>query len=109
YASMWGCEEKVLPSSCKVEGVICSSSVVEVESGLGEEETCTCKASRMVVVEESGRLGWEHGEGRCELVVEVMDICRASLVGVEESGTLGEGEGRVSSLEEEEMGTCRAS
>ena len=31
------------------------------------------------------------------------------LVGVEESGTLGEGEGRVSSLEEEEMGTCRAS
>ena len=25
------------------------------------------------------------------------------------SGTLGVGEGRVSSLEEEEMGTCRAS
>lgn len=65
-------------SSGRVEGVICSSSVVEVESGLGEEETCTCKASRMVVVEESGKLGWEHGEGRCELVAEVMGICRAS-------------------------------
>ena len=37
--TMWGCDMKGLYSSSgRVEGVICSSSVVEVESGLGEEE-----------------------------------------------------------------------
>ncbi|TKY51640.1 hypothetical protein E2542_SST23159 [Spatholobus suberectus] len=101
---------KALSSSGKVEEeVICSSSVEAVGSGLEEEETCTHKASCVVVVEESGKLGLEHEEGRCELVVEGMGICMASCVGVE-SGTLGEGEGNgACALEVGEMGTCMAS
>jgi hypothetical protein len=65
-----------------VEEVICSNSVVEVQNGLEEEESDTYKAS-CVVLEENGKLGGEHEEGRREPVVV-------------ESGKLGEGEGMAS-------------
>ncbi|KAL5069491.1 hypothetical protein RYX36_020378 [Vicia faba] len=54
-------------SSGEVEEMICSNNVVEVENGLEEDE--------------NGKLGGEHEEGRCELMVVV------------ESGRPGEGEG----------------
>ncbi|RYQ92648.1 hypothetical protein Ahy_B09g098859 isoform D [Arachis hypogaea] len=104
--------------SSDVEEVIYSSSVVEVENELEEEETGTYKAS-CVVAEESGKLGGERseegrcgglvvvesctpgdeggGEGTCALVAAETGTCSASCV-VVESGALGKGEGRACEL-----------
>ncbi|RYQ92645.1 hypothetical protein Ahy_B09g098859 isoform B [Arachis hypogaea] len=104
--------------AANVEGEICSSSVVEVENELEEEETGTYKAS-CVVAEESGKLGGERseegrcgglvvvesctpgdeggGEGTCALVAAETGTCSASCV-VVESGALGKGEGRACEL-----------
>lgn len=95
---MW-CDARVVSSSGKEEEEegICSSSGVEVVKGLEEEETCTYKASCEVMVEESGKLGWGHGEGRWELVA----------VG---SGRLGGGEGSgACALVEEGKSICMTS
>ncbi|GAU31287.1 hypothetical protein TSUD_39670 [Trifolium subterraneum] len=84
-----------LSSSGEVEEVICSNSVVEVQNGL-EEESDTYKAS-CVVVEENGKLGGEHEQGRCELVVaesgKLGEGMASYVMVVVESGRLGEGEG----------------
>ncbi|CAJ1976716.1 unnamed protein product [Sphenostylis stenocarpa] len=95
FITMW-CDARVLSSGGKEEeGVICSSSGVEVGSKLEEEESGTYKASCKVVV-ESGKLEWEHGEGRCELEEEG-------------SGTLGGVEGTACALVVEGKGICMAS
>ena len=95
FITMWYDVRVVSSSGKEEEEGICSSSGVEVVSGLEEEETCIYKASCEVV--ESGRLGWGHGEGRCEL-------------GVGESGRLGGGVGRgVCGKVEEGKGICMAS
>jgi hypothetical protein len=95
-----------------VEEVICSNSVVEVRNGLEEEESDTYKAS-CVVLEENGKLGGEHEEGRRELVVVESGKLGegegvASYV-VVESGRLDEGEGRCALVGVVVMRICRAS
>jgi hypothetical protein len=91
-----------------VEEVICSNSVVEVQNGLEEEESDTYKAS-CVVLEENGKLGGEHEEGRRELVVVESGKLGegASYVVVVESGRLDEG--RCALVGVVVMGICMAS
>jgi hypothetical protein len=85
--------------------------MVEVRNGLEEEESDTYKAS-CVVLEENGKLGGEHEEGRREpVVVESGKLGEgmASYVVVVVSGRLDEGEGRCALVGVVVMGICMAS
>ncbi|KAK7268307.1 hypothetical protein RIF29_21004 [Crotalaria pallida] len=75
-------------ASCGVLVVVVESGTlgVGVDEGVDEGSACACALG--LAVEESGRLGEECGEGRCELVVEESGTCKASceVVVVVESG-----------------------